>query len=96
MESKMNLWLSRQLAKRRMSQGDLSRQTGLSRATISRLISGERYFTPNCIAHIAVALNIPAHTVIRNSTLHPRFEEVKRGIIRYVKAHPEIYGLAKG
>jgi transcriptional regulator with XRE-family HTH domain len=88
MQQKMNLWLLRQLAKRGMSQGSLARRSGLSPATISRLISGERRFGAKALARIACALNMPVQLVIKHATLHPRYAARKRERVRRYLIEP--------
>lgn len=65
-------WLLKELEHRKISQSDLSRMSGLSRGTISNLISGARGRGPDSIEAIARALKIPQEQVFRAAGLLPK------------------------
>lgn len=64
-------WLVRQLEERGLTQSDLSRMSGLSRGTLSNIISSTRGRGPNSLMAIARALKIPLETVYRAAGLLP-------------------------
>lgn len=57
------------MAKREMSQADLSRKTGLTTGGISNLINQVRNPSPEACTAIAAALNIQQETVFRAAGL---------------------------
>jgi len=62
-------WLLDVLKKKELSQSDLSRLSGLSRGTISNIVSGTRGRGPESVAAIARALKIPEDDVFRAAGL---------------------------
>ena len=64
-------WLLQELENRDMSQSELSRLSGLSRGTLSNLISGTRGRGPDSIEAIARAFKMPPEQVFRVAGLLP-------------------------
>lgn len=64
-------WLQEELNKRGWSQSELGRRAGLSRATISVLISGRSQPKAETCLALARALNLPAETVLKAADLLP-------------------------
>lgn len=64
-------WLSKELEILYWSQADLARATGLSRAAISKLVSGESAPTPETLNSIAKALKKPPEDIFREAGLLP-------------------------
>jgi transcriptional regulator with XRE-family HTH domain len=64
-------WLLQELEDRKMSQSELSRLSGLSRGTLSNLISGTRGRGPDSIEAIARAFKMPPEQVFRVAGLLP-------------------------
>ncbi len=64
-------WLLKELEQRDMSQSDLAKLSGLSRGTLSNLISGTRGIGTDSIEAIARALRLPPETVYRAAGLLP-------------------------
>lgn len=60
-------WLIAELEKRELSQSDLSRLSGLSRGTISNIISGARGRGPRSLRAIAKALRISPGLVFQEA-----------------------------
>src|SRR3972149_5954479 len=58
-------WLMNELNSRDWSQADLARQSGLTTAAISRILTGERKAGADACQQIASALGYPAETVYR-------------------------------
>lgn len=72
-------WLQREMDRRRMTQADLARASGLSTAAISRIISGVRRVGPSACRAIARALNLPEESVFRRAGLlsdRPEIDDV--------------------
>ena len=65
-------WLLQELERREMSQSELSRVSGLSRGTLSNLISGTRGRGPDSIEAIARAFKMPPEHVFRMAGLLPQ------------------------
>ena len=66
------MWLLKELDNRGMSQSELARNAGLSRGTLSNLISGTRGRGPDSIEAIARALKLPPEHVFRMAGLLPK------------------------
>ena len=64
-------WLNDQMAITEMSQVELAKRTGLTTATISRLLSETRQPGTEACEAIARAFNLPAETVYRKAGLLP-------------------------
>ena len=64
-------WILAELEKRNLSQADLARMTGSSRAAISNLISGERPPGKKLAEKIASAFHIPVVRVYQEAGLLP-------------------------
>ena len=58
-----SIWLQSELEKREWSQSDLSKQSGLHRAIISKIILGASKPMPETLLAIAKALKVPAKNV---------------------------------
>jgi transcriptional regulator with XRE-family HTH domain len=64
-------WLLQELEKRNWSQSDLVRASGISRGTLSNIISGNRGIGEKSLIAIADALNISPITIFRKTGLLP-------------------------
>jgi transcriptional regulator with XRE-family HTH domain len=64
-------WLLKELEKRGWSQSDLVKESGISRGTLSNIISGTRGVGPESLVAISQALNISPVTVFRKAGLLP-------------------------
>lgn len=64
-------WLLGILEERELSQSDLSRMAGISRGTLSNIISGNRGRGFKSLAAIAKALKIPREQIYRAAGLLP-------------------------
>lgn len=64
-------WLMKELNSRDWSQADLARQSGLTTAAISRILTGERNAGSDACQAIAHALGYPPETVYRAAGLLP-------------------------
>lgn len=71
MSEALRAWLSEELERRKWSQGDLSRQAGLSRPFISRVISGDLSPSVNFCHKIAAALGEAPEKVLRLAGILP-------------------------
>lgn len=73
MANKFSTWINSTLRERGWTQADLHRASGLSRATISKLASPER-FTPNpeTVTAIAKAFKLPPVFVYKQAGLIPQ------------------------
>lgn len=70
-------WLQVELGRRGMSQADLEAKSGLSAATISRILSGSRGAGADTARKIARAFNMPPENVMRAAgILPPTFAEI--------------------
>lgn len=69
-------WLLNELEERNMTQSELARLAGLSRGTLSNLISGTRGRGPDSIEAIARALKLPPDQVFRVAGLLPPKRDV--------------------
>uniref|UniRef100_A0A6M3JEI9 Putative DNA binding, helix-turn-helix domain containing protein n=1 Tax=viral metagenome TaxID=1070528 RepID=A0A6M3JEI9_9ZZZZ len=77
-------WLLAEIDKRKWTQADLSRASGLTTAGISRILSGSRGAGIDALNAIAGAFNYPLETVYRQAGLlppsspnDPRLEELR-------------------
>ena len=68
---KFSDWLEAQLHRLGWSQADFSRESGLHRAIISKIILGSSKPTPETLAAIAHGLGLPAEQVFRAAGLLP-------------------------
>ncbi len=69
-------WLEERLTRRNMTQADLARESGLTTAGISRIISGSRGPGPDACRAIAKALGLSEELVFRRAgLLSPKEEE---------------------
>ena len=64
-------WLHQQLEKRGMSQADLARKSGLSRARISQVLSGDT-LTADFVISVARALKTPIVPILELADIIPR------------------------
>lgn len=64
-------WLLRVLEERGISQSELARRAGLSRAAISDIVSGRRGIGKNAATSIARALKLPPEEVFRAAGILP-------------------------
>lgn len=64
-------WLVQELEDRELSQSDLARMSGLSRGTLSNIISGARGRGPESLSAIAKALKLPTEKIYRAAGLLP-------------------------
>lgn len=64
-------WLVQELEDRELSQSDLARISGLSRGTLSNIISGARGRGPESLSAIAKALKLPVEKIYRAAGLLP-------------------------
>jgi transcriptional regulator with XRE-family HTH domain len=64
-------WLEEELEKRGWSQADLARNSGVSRASISNIVTSYRTPGPDVCSGIAQAFHIPAEEVFRRAGLLP-------------------------
>ena len=69
--SKFSDWLEQELKERGMSQSELARKAGVTRAAINGVLSGARGPGVNLIKGIARAFNIPAEEVFRHADILP-------------------------
>lgn len=69
-------WLLNELEKRNMSQSDLAKLSGLSRGTLSNLISGTRGLGTDSINAIARALKLPPAQVFEAAGILPANKDV--------------------
>lgn len=67
-------WLVDILSERGMSQSDLARMAGISRGTVSNIISGKRGRGTDSLTAIARALKLPPETLYRAAELLPGVE----------------------
>jgi len=79
-------WLQRKLDERKWSYADLARNSRISPAQITRLMSGERGIGPKTCKAIARALRIPPETVFRQAGLLPPANKLdaKRELILFL------------
>lgn len=68
---KFGRWLSGELDKREMSQSDLSRAAGVTRATINGVITGRRQPGSHLLAAISKALIIPLEDLYQVAGILP-------------------------
>lgn len=68
-------WLQEELNKRKMSQADLSRASGLTTAAVAYLINGRRNAGEDACSKLAHALKLPPETVFRAAGLLPPVSE---------------------
>ena len=69
-------WLKERLVRRNMTQADLARESGLTTAGISRIMSGSRGPGPDACRAIAKALDLSEEKVFRRAgLLSPKEEE---------------------
>lgn len=68
---KFGTWLVTELESRDISQSELARQAGISRGTLSNIISGARGRGPDTLLAIARALKIPPEQVYREAGILP-------------------------
>lgn len=68
-------WLSAELEKRRWTQADLHRASGISRAVISKIISKTSQPKPETIEQIARAFRMRPEIVFQKAGLLPRSQE---------------------
>jgi transcriptional regulator with XRE-family HTH domain len=64
-------WLVAELERRDLTQSDLSRMSGLSRGTLSNIVSSTRGRGPSSLLAIAKALKLPPEQVFRTAGLLP-------------------------
>ena len=64
-------WLIAQLDDRKMTQADLAREAGVSRAAVSDVISGRRQVGTELATSIAKAFKLPVEQVYRAAGLLP-------------------------
>ena len=72
---KLQSWLASQLGARDWNYSDLAEKSGLSPATISLVMKGERGVGPEFCNAVARALNIPPDEVFRQAGLLPPVPE---------------------
>jgi transcriptional regulator with XRE-family HTH domain len=68
-------WLLKELESRNWSQSDLVKAAGISRGTLSNIISGTRGVGEKSLISIANALNISPITIFRKAGILPDSEE---------------------
>lgn len=73
-------WLVAELEQRDLSQSDLARMSGLSRGTLSNMISGVRGRGPDSIMAIAKALKLPPEQVFRAAGILPPDKKINENI----------------
>lgn len=72
-------WLLTEMQTRRMSQAELARKSGLSRAMISRTLSQQSFPSWEACISIARGLDLPPENVLRAAGMLPaEIEEVER------------------
>ena len=64
-------WLAKQLKDQGWSQADLAKKAGISRGTVTNLLSGNRQPGPDACTAIAYAFKISPTTVFRKAGLLP-------------------------
>lgn len=69
-------WLVETLEVREITQSDLARMSGLSRGTISNIISGSRGRGPDSLRAIAKALRLPPEQIYRAAGILPQVPDV--------------------
>jgi len=70
-------WLQGEINKRGLTQADLARKSGISKAYISRIFSENREPSAGTLKAFATALNLPPETVYRAAGLLPAETEKK-------------------
>jgi transcriptional regulator with XRE-family HTH domain len=71
MSNALKVWLSKELEGRKWSQGELARQAGMSRAFVSRVLSGDASPSTNFCYKIAAALGESPEKVLRLAGILP-------------------------
>jgi len=69
-------WLQSELNKRQLTQSELARAAGLSRAVINKLLNGRTYPQPETLQAIARAFKIPIETAYRAAGLLPKQSKI--------------------
>ncbi len=75
MSDTLRAWLSEELERRKWSQGELARQSGISRPYISQVLSGDASPSVNFVAKVAAALNEPLDKLMRLAGILPSSED---------------------
>lgn len=70
-EGEFSEWLEQQLSLRNWRPADLARAAGLSNATITRILNGDRRAGPDMANAIALGLGLPPDLVFRRAGLLP-------------------------
>ena len=70
-EEGFSVWLEKELAARRWRPADLARAAGLSNATVTRVLNGDRKAGADVALAIARGLNVSADLVFRRAGLLP-------------------------
>lgn len=71
MSNELRAWLTQELKQRRWSQGELARQTGVSRSFITQVLSGDVKASVNFCHKIAAAFGESPETVLRLAGILP-------------------------
>jgi transcriptional regulator with XRE-family HTH domain len=77
-------WLNQQLIMRGWSQADLSKAAGISRASITNVLTGTRQPGPDLCNAIAQAFKIPPEDVFRAAGLLPPKKEDAPGLAEWM------------
>jgi len=91
MEQTFATWLANELEKRDMSQSDLARASGVTRAMVSKTINGKSGVSAKSFANISRALNLPLEFVFEKAGLLPPsgLSEAQRELIELVREMPD-------
>jgi transcriptional regulator with XRE-family HTH domain len=71
MSEELRAWLSKELERRRWSQGELARQAGISRSFVSMVLSGDTSPSINFCHKVAQALGEAPEKVLRLAGILP-------------------------
>lgn len=85
-------WLLKELEKRNWSQSDLVKAAGVSRGTLSNIISGNRGIGEKSLTAIAHALKLPVDLVFEKAKLLPTKNElspIKRKLMHLAEGLPD-------
>ncbi len=71
MDDTLSILINAKMASHQWSQSDLARKSGLNRAVISKILSGNTKPTPDTCRDLALALELPIEQVFRAAGLLP-------------------------
>lgn len=80
-------WLQEELNRRGWSQADLVRASGISKGTVSRLISGTRSIGIDVCQALAQAFHLPPEDVLRIAGLLPDKPEEPPGLGEWIQRY---------